>query len=705
MTDSTSAKVDEEIGSAVEQYQAVLTADELVDTVYAGFSAKNRERISRGDVARLVNEVKLDERRSGRRSPTLRVTRLRFAGEKHRREQSAEAFIYDQSFAPGVNVICIPANEVGKSSVLKTIKYALTGDNGDYDADVRNWITDIWLSFTLDQQIFTVMLSNRGDTPRALLLPGEEFRQIEAVGEETTLVIFDVVGAEEIKAELRRFFFQRLGLGSLSWTQQDATTPGGVVERSTSWLTYFQALQIPDGGDRYLLCDAQHSMGNQDGLILSSFLGLHLVEPLNRLGLETSRARKDKKVKEQLTAEHLQQAKEEIAEAEERLQSVRAEIRHLDASQAARRRAVEGGEPAQRLLEVQSAIVEKGSEQRNLESEREEMNRSLQRLRARERQLREAATLKLHFTGIEVSVCPNCDAAVNHEAVERERTTHICRLCNQPAHDADPGEVAALNAEADAVAQRINSMVRGRDSITDRLGDLRRELAAHESDIKELARAAQQGITYALPTAEEVTERSRLHEEVGRLQANLAMARQRADPSPSADEEDLDTRARILEKVRSVLRDEAGRRNHNILERLGALTQEMARTIGAESISDVTCSPLGRVELSKHGEHVSFTGIHNEGERLRIKLAFFLGMMRLGREPGFGRHPGFLLIDQPGSGEMVREDFEALAEIFRRVDDELSDQVQIICCTARREFEAATKCDKVYGPQNAPYAF
>src|SRR5699024_6711354 len=110
--------------------------------------------------------------------------------------------VYDQAFAPGVNVICVPDNEVGKSSILKTIKYALTGDNGDYDADVRLWITDVWLAFTLDVQEFTVLLSTRDGGPRALLVPSEEFRPIETLAEETTLVIFDVSGADAIKAEL-----------------------------------------------------------------------------------------------------------------------------------------------------------------------------------------------------------------------------------------------------------------------------------------------------------------------------------------------------------------------------------------------------------------------------------------------------------------------------------------------------------------------
>jgi len=684
---------------------APVTVEAIVEAVYAGFSAKNRERISRDDVARVVAKLKLEEERPQRRSPALRVRRLRFTGEKRLHDRPTEPFVYDQTFAPGVNVICIPDNEVGKSSILKTIKYALTGDNGDYDADVRTWITDVWLTFALDRQEFTVLLSTRGGAPRALLVPGEEFRPMETVAEETTLAIVDVSGAETIKTELQRFFFQRLGLGRLSWTQQDASAPGGVAERSTSWLTYFQALQIPDGGDRYLLCDAQHAIGNQDGLIFSAFLGLNLVEPLNQLGIEAARARKEVKLEEQLTAEQVQQAKKEVSRLEAELQALRARLEEIAATQAARRRAVEDGEPAQRLVAVQSALVERASERVRLEAEREELSHTLQRRRARERQLREAVALQLHFTGLEVTLCPNCDTAVDPAAVEREQTAHTCRLCGKPAQGADAQEIAALNAEADDIRREIEDLARGRDAITARLGALRREIDALTAEVTALSEAAQKGISFALPTAEEEAERNGLHERVGGLLAELSVARRKAEPPPATEDSEFDLRVRVLEKVRDVLRDEAARRNRRLLERLSVLTQEMARTIGAESISEVACSPLGRVELRKHGERVSFTGIQNEGERLRIKLAFFLAMMRLGREPALGRHPGFLLVDQPGSSEMVPEDFAALAEIFRRVDDELADHVQIICCTARREFEGATAPEKVYGPQNPPYAF
>jgi hypothetical protein len=682
-----------------------LNHDALVDTVYAGFSARNRERITRDDVVKVVADLKLDEHRPMRHSLALRVRRLKLSGEKRLRDRAPEPFVYDQAFAPGVNVLCILDNDVGKSSILKAIKYALTGDDDDFDADVRSWITDIWLGFALDQQAFTVLLSNRDGTRRALLVPGDELRPIETTGNETTLAIFDVAGMESIKAELQRFFFQRLGLGPLSWTQRDVSLLEGVTERSTSWLTYFQALEIPDVGDRYLLCDPQHAMGNQDGLILSAFLGLHLVEPLNQLGLEASRARKEVKLKEQLTTEQVQRAKEQLSQLEAEIQSVRARLREIDTAHARRREAVEGGEPAQRLIATQSALVEKASEQAHLESEREELNRTLQRRRARERQLREAIALRLHFTGLEVSLCPNCDANVETEAVEREQTDHLCRLCGLPAQSANPAEVEALNAEAQEIRGEIADMAKARDAITTRLATLHREIEDLRGEINSLMAAAQQGIAYALPSPEENVQRNQLYEQIGRLQAESDMARRRAESPPSQEENEIEIRVRVVEKVRESIRDEAAALNRELLERLSALTQEVARTIGAESVSDVSCSPLGKVELRKHGERVSFTGIHNVGERLRIKLAFFLAMMRLGREPGLGRHPGFLLVDQPGSGEMVAEDFTALADVFHRVDGELASEVQIICCTARREFEAATAPEKVYGPQNLPYAF
>lgn len=682
-----------------------LNAQRLVDAVCDGFSAKIRATIPRATVEAAVAELELDDTRSVRKASSLRVRRLRFSGVKTLRDQPPEPFVYDQAFAPGVNVICVPANEVGKSSVLKTIMYALTGDAGDFDPDVRSWITDVWLAFSLDKQEFTILLSTGGETPRAVLVAGEAFGAIEEVATETTLALFDVRGTEAIKTNLQRFFFERLQLGALSWTQQDASVPGGIAQRSTSWLTYSQALQIADAGYNYLLCDPQHAIGNQEGLIFSAFLGLHLVEPLNQLGQKASVARREIKVRKERSAADIAKAEEEIRQIVVDLEGRQKDLADIDSVLAARRASLEGGEPTKRLMAVQSALVQLSSEHARLGVEREELNRTIQQQRGRERQLREAVALHLHFTGLEVSLCPNCDATVEMGAIERERTDRMCRLCGRPAHAPDTTETAELAAKADVVKAEIDRMVEGREAISGRLTEVQRDIDSSRTDLVSLQAAGNQGIVYALPTAEEESQRSSLQQDIGRLRAELTLARKRAEPLTGSEDTEAANHIRVVEKLREMLSREAADRNHDILERLSSLTQQMAQAIGAESISDVTCSPLGRVDLQKHGKRVSFNGIQNEGERLRIKLAFFVAMMRLGREPGLGRHPGFLLVDQPGSGEMVREDFEALAGIFRRLDEDLAEDVQMICCTAREEFGEATDVTKVYGAQNHPYVF
>ena len=671
----------------LSEVAAPLTPEAVVAGVWETLSAKSRERVSREDIAHVVHDLELGGIGSARKAPALQVKHLRFTGEKKLNDQLPQPFVYDQEFEPGVNVICVPDNSRGKSSILKTIKFALTGDNEDYDADVRSWITDVWLTFSLDHQVFTVLHNMQGQR-RAVLVPGEEFRSLEVVPDEATVTLMDETGADSIRAELKHFFFKRFSLEELSWTQQDLTVPTGVAKRSTSWLTYFQALQIREDGDAYLLVDAKHAIGNQDGLIFSAFLGLNLAEPLNRLGVEEQLAKKAVTQAERLTAEQVQVAQADAARLDAELKEAQKQTQSIHNAQAARRTTVVNSEPARRLAEVNGAITSGLAEQRDLEVDREQLGRSLKQLRARERQLREAVAINLHFTGIEVNLCPNCDHDVDSAALERERVQHECRLCGKPAGGTDQAQIEAFEAEANALVLQVKDMERVRGELNRHLGQLRNRLELLQAEAAELTAAAAQGLDYALLSPEEQAELTRLYEQIGRLQANLVTARQRAE-RPAEQESELKGTMFAVQKVRQYLRKEAATRNEHVLTRLSALTQEAAQAIGVESVSDVSCSPLGKVDLKKHGRSVGFGGVQNQGERMRIKLAFFLAMMRLGREPGLGRHPGFLLIDQPGSGEMATEDFQALAHMFRELDAHSASGVQLICATARAEFEAA----------------
>lgn len=681
--------------------EPVLTREQLVERVHASFSKRFQEEIAIDHVRNALQGIQLADPPAP--APCqLRLIRLVIQGTKILDgEPEPIPIAYSQGFALGVNVILIADNDVGKSSILKTIKFALTGDNGDYDADVKKWITYIRLQFMLDGEPLTISISCRPDPGDhlAVLYRGENAEPPEDMST-AEQVIFVAADRQELEDSLRRFFFGKVGLRRLAWTRSASSPNTQPGDAGTTWLTYFQALQIPDGGDRYLLCDEKHSIGNQEGLILSSFLGLHLVEQLNWLGVEAS---KQQKLETSTEAERREVA-ERLGQLETQGTAVNEQLKKLSYDFRQRRESFASEQFQQRIAERQNAIRARLAREQQCSRAIVDISDALSFSRSRAAQIRELIALKLHFTGLDVRLCPNCDADVSAAAIERERHSHHCRLCNKPAHDAVPEELSTRQAEADELAEQVQREESNRESLKREVGALNNEVAQLRQELQGLEAAAQTALSDAIPGHDEQELRDRLLRESGELAAQMAAASRRLEQFKAAGALDAN-RTRILRKARDVLQDEAGRRNEGLLRRLSELTKEVARDIGAESITDVICSSLGRVTLTKHGESVQFTGIKNQGERMRVKLAFFLAMMQLGSEPGSGRHPGLLLVDQPGSAEMVTEDFRALAEVFHSFDETQQENLQVLCFTARSEFAEATRPEKVYGAQSGKYAF
>ena len=669
-----------------------LAVDTLVDRVHQSFAKNRRDEIPLKLIRDVVESVNLAPQVRQLTAPRLCLQRLRFTGEKRLRDVDPRPIDYDQVFQSGVNVILIPGNLVGKSSILKTIKFALTGDDSDYDVDVRSWIEKVWLQFTLNDAPFTIHAAK-----------GEDRKLIGYVSSGHTIAEIDAVAApaavlhgwrtqDEMRDRLHRFFLDALGLAELSWTQQ---TEAGAERGTTTWRTFFQALVIPDSSENFLLLDDQHSMGNQDGLLLSSFLGLRLVEPLNELLVEGGRTRAENRV----TNEEKKRAEAEIETLEAERKQISISLEAIDAAQNQRRAAVIGAPDARRLQDLNRRLGETLAELIPVRNRRDELSTEVRRLKALARSQREAVALELHFTGLEVSLCPNCDAGVDEAAIERERAEHRCRLCGSAAHSASADDVALLTERAAALDEQAIESARLRDSFASQQRELEARQKQIESEIESLEQILDRGPEYALPTREEEERKKTLLESLGGIRVKLAMANAIASRASEGTEEG-DLRLEIQRKLREILRKEAERMNAEVLEHLGRLTTEMTERIGALSITDITCSAFGKLALSKNGERLkTFSSIKNPGERLRVKLSFFLAMMRLGRIAGAGRHPGFLMIDQPGSDEMVEEDFAALARVLREVDRDLAHELQIVCFTARPQFSEATLEDRVYGPR------
>jgi hypothetical protein len=197
---------------------SVLTQEQLVERVHKGFAKKVQQEISIEEVRQTLKEIRLTDPPA---KPTcrLQVERLVFCGQKSlASEPAAVPFNYDQKFSPGVNVVLVEDNDVGKSTILKTIKFALTGDDGDYDADVKKWIANVRLHFSMGDDQYTIAISRTPtDTGTfGLLLPGSDERPMGDLIKDDG-VVFTAADQSEFQESLRRFFFDKIGLSRLGW--------------------------------------------------------------------------------------------------------------------------------------------------------------------------------------------------------------------------------------------------------------------------------------------------------------------------------------------------------------------------------------------------------------------------------------------------------------------------------------------------------
>src|SRR4051812_20599667 len=90
-----------------------LSKEALCAAIYASFSLRYRERIQLEDITAVLETLDLSDYLLEFRAPRFQVRRLRFTGTKHLHSHEEPVPIaYDQTFAPGVNVVLIEANEV-----------------------------------------------------------------------------------------------------------------------------------------------------------------------------------------------------------------------------------------------------------------------------------------------------------------------------------------------------------------------------------------------------------------------------------------------------------------------------------------------------------------------------------------------------------------------------------------------------------------
>jgi hypothetical protein len=271
------------------------------------------------------------------------------------------------------------------------------------------------------------------------------------------------------------------------------------------------------------------------------------------------------------------------------------------------------------------------------------------------------------FRALDPKCCPRCDAAVTDARREREQAANACAMCGEAMHADDDGEAELAvaketAAKSKAAADAHRAHIENAESECARGDAVRRcetALAKLESELRAGTRSSELTLT------------------VARLEARLDEIRR---PVASAQSERTAEVAILVAAV-----EECDARVKEIQE--GLLTEvskqivEYARRFGMIQLSEARLKGNAHLDIVKGGKSTTF-GAVTVGEKLRLKIATVLAILKSGEKRGIGRHPGLLFIDSPGAQELADDNLEDLMRELKAVSEELAHLQVIVAAVA-----------------------
>jgi len=174
-----------------------------------------------------------------------------------------------------------------------------------------------------------------------------------------------------------------------------------------------------------------------------------------------------------------------------------------------------------------------------------------------------------------------------------------------------------------------------------------------------------------------VADRIHLEGAIARAQGALD-ALTEAEEAPEVVEPD--PTVEILEALRSELDKERRDAAPDLLNELSNEIAILAREFGIANVTDAHLDLGGRLKINKGGSSSWFSSL-SPGERLRLRVATVVALLRVGARLGIATHPGILMVDSLRAEEVQDADAHALLEALLAVARSTSG-LQIITTTA-----------------------
>jgi hypothetical protein len=611
----------------------------------------------------------------------LLVHRLHISGLKQHSNSKTTPFQYERALGPGLWA-WVGHNGSGKSTILGCILYALTGSDADIPKRIKPWVREIIVQFSIGEGDFTSRIT-RGESG----LTGGIYRGLLSLNE-LQLGILDTVtafdGREDLREAIDRFFMNQLGISTLRWTSHSSDKDDPDLHaHSTTWRTYATAMHIDDDSYDYLIIDPAKSYGRQDRKILEMMLGI-----------EQSRLVTEIQVQADFAKEAAARARARVGgkrnTVNDQIQRLDREAREVDAALDALQNSTDvvadetpliaKREQRATLLARQNEIAEQIS---GLDQQRTALERDMLEAEREKIALQEQGEVEYLVNSLVVTRCPHCEANVRIEdRITAEKDTHICHVCIQPMQRTrSQADMKVLIRERD---QEINGMKQTFARLQEDARALMGQLRQCQEHATALGRELEAGVQQA--RAGFNVSYANLLVRKGQIAGQLEQL-QRAASDMASEQSEVDTAVRwqlILQTAADLSDVSAFQNNETLFQQLSGLTVSLAKQFGVPDLEDVTIDEKRYIRLCQDGTAVGHTDLARS-ERVKFKVAFHLALMLLNVRHGVGRHPGFLIIDTPGTAEVNEADFIAMTKDLVTIHQIYGAKMQILLATARPE--------------------
>jgi hypothetical protein len=546
---------------------------------------------------------------------------------------------------------------------LNLLKCSIQGRfPGTTKPDVWKWLGLLEVAVDIDKISFRVQV---------LKTPGEE-RSAEAKACLARLQgpkwvnLYEGAAGEGLEEALSDLFMEELGFAKFYAYHQasDAVHTHG-------WPAMSSALFISDPGS------AIFGDITVDGLplrLLQMFSGLPWVSTLTAAKTAKKRLESLRQKTSDETQQREQQARERINTLASEIVGLRARLSSLPDRVALRRAIADADATLARTQEgLSAARIRLGRLEDDLESSLTVLADARRTLQA----IKDERSAGYVFRRLRPVCCPACEVTIDRKSYEGKETA-CCALCGNTAlPQSDEDDIRISNFEADvADADKV-------------VHNIKTQIAATTVDVQhaELLRdtlsSELQKMTAEL-TSEDQTQQ--LETEIASKEARIDEIRRSHSLSNESDPNVNEVDLGVLTAAEKVTKRALDMVQERVLADLSEAVKRYAKEFGIENLESVDIKGNGAMNIVQGGTPMTFTKL-SAGERLRMRIAAALSVIEVARAQGYGRHPGLLVLDSPGSQEMSPEDFGALVQRVQSAV-ETADGIQILVgALARAELE------------------